>query len=617
MQPLFLMAPGKDTHPSMMKTPSCSALIETDWKSEQPDQELLRLIVCGGSEKEQEALISHLFLQSQSGYENHQVTPKRTTGEDDLFSTPSAVEYRSFVTTGRAYSVMTTDWSNHDLLAMVCEAFTADTALILTDVSAGERRCILQHTYTAWMFGIPHIVVAVNTTATADIGQQVFEDICAACTPVMETAGFKSITFIALSVLSGDNIVSRSDEISWYRGPSLLDCLNSLPLEGSSSSKSVFLAQNSGCVAHGLVKVSGVVRAGTISAGEELRVMASGDTGKVKQVVTREGNAGGAGAGESVTLTIDQPIIINQGDILTSSHVSFEMSDQFQAALFWMNKDVGLAGRDYLMKLANQQTSAFITTIKHRIDTNTGTREPCRQLASGDIALCNLALGRPVYFDTVQNTLGLGGFVLMDRFSQMTVAVGCIKHYLRRSRTVRRQILSITRQDRERLNGHPGKVIWLTGLSGAGKSTLANSLEKHLFALGRRTYILDGDNIRQGLNRDLGFTEADRVENIRRVAEVARLMMDAGLIVITAFISPFRAERQMARELIGAGNFIEVFVDTPLEVCEERDPKGLYKKARSGRLPNMTGIDSPYEPPDNPACIFRQDSSVQEILALL
>jgi bifunctional enzyme CysN/CysC len=285
------------------------------------------------------------------------------------------------------------------------------------------------------------------------------------------------------------------------------------------------------------------------------------------------------------------------------------MTDQFEATLVWMQDEAGLIGRAYEIKLGNQWASATVTSIKHRIDVNTQTQEPCRQLGLNDIAVCNLALSKPVVFDSYDNSRTLGGFILVDKFSHATIAAGMVRHNLRRAQNVQRHAMGILRADRERLNGHVGKVIWFTGLSGSGKSTIADALEQELHAQGKRTYILDGDNVRQGLNKDLGFTDADRVENIRRIAEVAKLMMDAGLIVLTAFISPFRQERQMARELVGAEHFFEVFVDTPLEVCEARDPKGLYKKARNGQLPNMTGINSPYEPPQAPDHVVDAHSS--------
>jgi bifunctional enzyme CysN/CysC len=288
------------------------------------------------------------------------------------------------------------------------------------------------------------------------------------------------------------------------------------------------------------------------------------------------------------------------------------MTDQFEATLVWLQDEPGLISRTYEIKLATQWASASITALKYRIDVDTQAHASCRQLERNDIAVANLAMSKPLVFDDYAHSRTLGGFMLVDKFSQLTVAVGMIRHNLRRAQNVHRQALSIKREDREQLNGHQGKVIWFTGLSGSGKSTIANALEKELNAQGKHTYILDGDNIRQGLNKDLGFTDADRVENIRRVAEVAKLMMDAGLIVMTAFISPFRAERQMARELIGEKNFIEVYVDTPLTVCEQRDPKGLYKKARSGQLPNMTGINSPYEAPVKPELTINSNQQEME-----
>ena len=320
----------------------------------------------------------------------------------------------------------------------------------------------------------------------------------------------------------------------------------------------------------------------------------------MKRIIAPDGDAPEALAGSAITVVLDKELDASRGDILARADTPLEMTDQFAATVIWMHEDQGMVGRSYELKLANQWAGASLTSIKHRIDVNTGAHEACRELGLNDIALCNLALSRPVVFDAYAKSHTIGGFILVDRFSRATVAAGLITHNLRRADNVHRQALSITRQDRELLNGHKGKVVWFTGLSGSGKSAISNALEKELHAQGRRTYILDGDNIRQGLNRDLGFTDADRVENIRRVAEVAKLMMDAGLIVMTAFISPFRQERELARSLIGSENFVEVYVATPLAVCEQRDPKGLYKKARSGLLPNMTGLTSPYEPPDRP-----------------
>jgi bifunctional enzyme CysN/CysC len=348
-----------------------------------------------------------------------------------------------------------------------------------------------------------------------------------------------------------------------------------------------------------------------VRVGDTLRVTASGQSAQVTQIVTLDGALDQANAGQAVTLALGREVDASRGDILGHSDNPLEATDQFEATLVWMDADHGLTGRSYHIKLATQWATASITNIKHRVDINTLAQQASTSLALNDISVCNIATSKPLVFDSYQNSKTLGGFILVDRFTHATVAAGMIRHSLRRAQNVHAQALSITRADRERLNGHTGRVIWFTGLSGSGKSTLANALEKALHAQGKRTYILDGDNIRQGLNKDLGFTDADRVENIRRIAEVAKLMMDAGMIVLTAFISPFRRERDMARELIGPDHFVEVYVSTPLAVCEQRDVKGLYKKARSGQLPNMTGISSPYEPPLAAQLVL--DSSSQSI----
>jgi bifunctional enzyme CysN/CysC len=326
------------------------------------------------------------------------------------------------------------------------------------------------------------------------------------------------------------------------------------------------------------------------------------------RIVTENGDLAVAQAGDAVTLVLDREVDASRGDVIALADQPLEVTDQFEATLVWMHDEPGQVGRAYELKLANQWASASLTRLKYRININTRAHDSCKQLALNDIAVASLALSKPLVFETYDHNPTLGGFILVDKFSHATLAAGFIRHNLRRAQNVHRQALSITRADRERLNGHKGKVIWFTGLSGSGKSTIANALEQELHAQGKRTYILDGDNIRQGLNKDLGFTDADRVENIRRVVEVAKLMIDAGLIVMTAFISPFRAEREMARELIGSKNFIEVFVDTPLEVCEQRDTKGLYKKARSGQLPNMTGINSPYDLPTAPDLVITPET---------
>jgi bifunctional enzyme CysN/CysC len=356
------------------------------------------------------------------------------------------------------------------------------------------------------------------------------------------------------------------------------------------------------------------VAQGHVQVGDEIRVTTSGQTARVAEIVTLDGPLATAEAGQAVTLRLAREIDASRGDILSLSSSPLQTTDQFEATLVWMNEDAGLIGRSYHIKLANQWATASITSIKHKVDINTLAHEASKKLALNDISVCNLATSKPLVFDSYERSKTLGGFILVDRFTHATVAAGMIKHSLRRAQNVHSQPLTITRASRETLNGHKGKVIWFTGLSGSGKSTIANALEVALHAQGRRTYLLDGDNVRQGLNKDLGFTDADRVENIRRIAEVAKLMMDAGMIVMTAFISPFRREREMARELIGPENFVEVYVSTPLEVCEQRDVKGLYKKARNGQLPNMSGISSPYEPPDAPTMTTCLTESTEKVV---
>ena len=408
------------------------------------------------------------------------------------------------------------------------------------------------------------------------------------------------MTAIPISALLGDNITTRAARTPWYSGPTLLGFLETVHIRSATDQRLVFPVQYINRPQADFRGLSGTVASGRIAVGNTVRVTASGQTAKIKRIIAPDGDAPEALSGSAITVVLDKELDASRGDILARADTPLEMTDQFAATVIWMHEDAGMVGRSYELKLANQWAGASLTSIKHRIDVNTGAHEACRELGLNDIALCNLALSRPVVFDAYAKSHTIGGFILVDRFSRATVAAGLITHNLRRADNVHRQALSITRQDRELLNGHKGKVVWFTGLSGAGKSAISNALEKELHAQGRRTYILDGDNIRQGLNRDLGFTDADRVENIRRVAEVAKLMMDAGLIVMTAFISPFRQERELARSLIGSENFVEVYVATPLAVCEQRDPKGLYKKARSGLLPNMTGLTSPYETPDRP-----------------
>ena len=394
--------------------------------------------------------------------------------------------------------------------------------------------------------------------------------------------------------------MQRSAATPWYQGPTLLGWLEQVEPRRSHASRLVMPVQWVNRPDSAFRGFSGTLASGDARPGDRIRVVASGQTANIDRIVTFDGDLDHARAGDAVTLTLDREIDASRGDVLCTADDPVELTDHIEASIVWMSEEPGNPGRSYDLKLSTQWSTASLAAIEHRINVNTLAEEPAQALAMNDIAVCRLALGRPVAFDAFGASRELGGFILVDRFSQSTVAAGMVRRSLGRGRNVHRQDLSVDRAQRERMNGHRGCVIWLTGLSGAGKSTLADQLVRSLHARGMHTYLLDGDNVRQGLNRDLGFNDADRVENIRRIAEVARLMMDAGLIVLTAFISPFRRERDMARELIGTDSFHEIYVSTTLQVCEQRDPKGLYRKARSGKLPNMTGLDSPYEAPVAP-----------------
>ncbi len=590
-----------------------------DWMRQQAQQDQLRFITCGSVDDGKSTLIGRLLWESQQVLDDQlsalQADSKRygTQGQDlDLALLVDGlaaereqgitidVAYRYFATPRRKFIVADTPGHEQYTRNMVTGASTADAAVLLIDARQGVLTQTRRHAYLVSLVGIRQVVLAINKMDLVDYQREVFDAITSEFLSMAGALEFESVTAIPMSALKGDNITARSARTPWYQGPTLMGWLETIEVHRPGEQKTVFPVQWVNRPHADFRGFSGTLVAGRLAVGDTLRVSASGQTATLNRIVTGDGPLTVAQAGDAVTLVLDREVDASRGDVIALANDPLEMTDQFEATLVWMHEEPGLVGRAYELKLANQWATASITDLKYRVDVNTQAHEPCRQLALNDIAVANLALSKPVAFDAYASSAALGGFILVDKFTHATVAAGMIRHDLRRAQNVHRQALSITREDRERLNGHKGKVIWFTGLSGSGKSTIANALEKELHAQGKRTYILDGDNIRRGLNKDLGFTDADRVENIRRVAEVARLMMDAGMIVMTAFISPFRAEREMARELIGEESFIEVFVSTPLEVCEMRDPKGLYKKARSGRLPNMTGINSPYEPPSKP-----------------
>jgi bifunctional enzyme CysN/CysC len=612
-----------------------------DWMAQQAQQDLLRFITCGSVDDGKSTLIGRMLWESQQVFDDQlsalQNDSKRhgTQGQDIDFALlvdgltaereqgiTIDVAYRFFATPIRKFIVADTPGHEQYTRNMVTGASTADVAVLLIDARQGVLTQTRRHAYLVSLVGIKQVVLAVNKMDLVGYKQDVFNAIVADFHSVAKPLGFSNVTSIPLSALKGDNITERSGLTPWYQGPTLIGCLETLHIDRSTQSKAVFPVQWVNRPNASFRGFSGTLASGRLAVGDALRVTASGQTATLSQIVTADGDLPVADTGEAITLVLDREVDASRGDVIALADQPLEMSDQFEATLVWMQDEPGHIGRAYELKLANQWASASLTSLKYRVDVNTQAHESCKQLALNDIAVANLALSKPLAFAPYADNRMLGGFVLVDKFTHATVAAGMIRHNLRRAQNVHRQALSITRQDREHLNGHKGRVIWFTGLSGSGKSTLANVLGKELHAQGKRTYILDGDNIRQGLNKDLGFTDADRVENIRRIAEVAKLMMDAGLIVMTAFISPFRAEREMARELIGSDNFVEVYVNTPLDVCEERDVKGLYKKARAGKIPNMTGVNSPYEAPDAPEFVVNAgaqaiDGIVQDLLNLM
>jgi bifunctional enzyme CysN/CysC len=584
--------------------------------AQQQEQDLLRFITCGSVDDGKSTLIGRLLWEAQQLTDDQLASLKSESrkhgtqgGEIDFALLVDGlaaereqgitidVAYRFFSTSKRKFIVADTPGHEQYTRNMVTGASTADMAIILVDARQGVLSQTRRHAYLVSLMGIRHVLLAVNKMDLVDYAADQFNAICQDFEAFTRDFGFTGITPIPLSALKGDNITERSANTPWYSGPTLMGCLETIEISHTDSERLVFPVQWVNRPNDRFRGFSGTVSEGKVSVGDEVRVTQSGQTARVQEIVSMDCSLQQALCGDAVTLCLDREIDASRGDILALAQRPLETTDQFEATLVWLHEEPGLTGRSYDIKLATQSASAAITNIKHQVNINTLAHEASTRLQLNDISVCTLASSKPLVFDRYQHSKTLGSFILIDRMSNATVAAGMITHSMRRADNVHRQALTITRPDREKLNGHKGKVIWFTGLSGSGKSTLANALEVALHARGYRTYILDGDNVRQGLNKDLGFTDADRVENIRRIAEVAKLMMDAGLIVMTAFISPFRREREMARELIGAQNFVEVYVSTSLEVCEERDVKGLYKKARSGQLPNLSGVGSPYEPP--------------------
>lgn len=626
-------------HPMLVPTENPTTIEE--FLRQQEGLELLRFITCGSVDDGKSTLIGRLLWESQQLFDDQlaslQADSKKygTQGADIDFALlvdglaaereqgiTIDVAYRFFATSKRKFIVADTPGHEQYTRNMVTGASTADAAILLVDARNGLMTQTRRHAFLTSLVGIRHVALAINKMDLVNFSAEVYQKIVADFQAFAAPLGFASITAIPLSALKGDNMIQRSPQTPWYSGPTLIGYLETVDVHRPVTERLIFPVQWVSRPDSNFRGFSGTLADGSVRVGDEIRVTASGQTAQVAGIVTMDGDLPAAAAGDAVTLTLNKEIDASRGDVISLAKTPLETTDQFEATVVWMHADAGLTGRSYDLKLASQWASASITMIKHRINVNTLVHEAARKLDLNDIAVCNISVSKPLVFDAYKNSQSLGSFILVDRFTHATVGAGMISHSLRRAQNVHRQALSVTRLDRERLNGHRGKVVWFTGLSGSGKSTLANALEVELHQHGLRTYILDGDNIRQGLNKDLGFTEADRVENIRRIAEVAKLMLDAGIIVMTAFISPFKREREMARELVGADNFLEIYVDTPLEVCEQRDVKGLYRRARDGQIPNMTGINSPYEPPEQPNYVAQTgvktpDAIIADLVQLL
>jgi bifunctional enzyme CysN/CysC len=582
---------------------------------------LLRFITCGSVDDGKSTLIGRLLYDSKLIFDDQLAAlaadSKRigTQGQNIDFALlvdglaaereqgiTIDVAYRFFATDKRKFIVADTPGHEQYTRNMVTGASTADLAIILIDARKGVLTQTRRHSYLAHLLGIKSLVLAVNKMDLVDYAQTRFDAIVAEYRVFADSIGIRDFLAIPISSLAGDNITSASGNTRWYLGPSLMTHLESVEIDSTGSQLRPFRMPVQWVNRPNLDfrGFAGLISGGLIRPGDAVRVLPSGRTTKVARIVTMGADLQAAVAGQSVTITLADELDCSRGDVLAAADDPPEIADQFEATLVWMADEPLLPGRPYWLKLATQLVTATIHSPKYQVNVNTMEHLAAKTLSLNAIGIANLSTDRPLVFESYEKSRDLGGFILIDKISNSTVAAGMLHFALRRSGNVHWQHLDVDRDAHARLKHQHPRLLWFTGLSGAGKSAIANLVEKKLYALGKHSFLLDGDNIRHGLNKDLGFTDEDRVENIRRIGEVAKLMTDAGLIVLTAFISPFRAERRMVREMSLPGEFIEIYVETPLEVAEKRDVKGLYKKARAGELKHFTGIDSPYEPPEHP-----------------
>ena len=603
-----------------MKTAEMTTSEEVSaYLQQQNKLDLLRFITCGSVDDGKSTLIGRMLYEAQLVFEDQVAAllkdskKQGTQGGDIDFALlvdglaaereqgiTIDVAYRFFGTDHRKFIVADTPGHEQYTRNMVTGASTADVAVILVDASQGVLTQTRRHSFLTSLLGIPHVLLAINKMDLVDFDEAVFDRIEADYRAFAEALNFNSITAIPLSALQGDNVIERSARTSWYAGPTLLGYLETVEIAAANTAASFrFPVQWVNRPSADFRGFAGTVAAGSIAPGDAVQIQPSGQEAVVKEVVLFDQSLPQALPKQSVTLTLDREVDVSRGNVIVAADAPCEVSDQFDTSLVWMDQEPGYVGRGYDLMLGSRRINCTLTDVKYRVNVNTLEQSPTRELALNDIGRVVLSLDEPIPFTSYAECRDLGSFILVDRFSKTTVGAGMINFGLRRAQNIHPRSVTIDVKGRSELMGHAGQVIWLTGLSGAGKSTVADAFERRLYNKGIHSYILDGDNMRTGLNRDLGFTEGDRVENIRRTAEVAKLMADAGLVVIVALIAPFRSERSMARSLLGGQGFAEVFLDVSLEVAESRDPKGLYKKARRGELPNFTGIDSPYEAPES------------------
>ena len=586
---------------------------------EQASLDLLRFITCGSVDDGKSTLIGRMLYESQMIFDDQVASLKKdsqkhgTQGEDIDFALlvdglsaereqgiTIDVAYRFFSSSKRKFIVADTPGHEQYTRNMATGASTADLAILLVDARNGVMTQTKRHSFIVSLLGIKKVILAINKMDLVNYDQKTYQQIDQHYRSFAKNLNFDHIQSIPISALKGDNVYEKSATMKWYTEQTLFSYLETVKVTSAKSSKFILPVQRVNRPNLDFRGYSGTIASGNIKVGEEIRTVPSNQKAKVKEIFIGNKSIKSSSNKQSITLTLNKEIDISRGDIICKKDSIVESADQFNINMIWMSEENCFPGRSYIAKIHNNSSTIKILDIKKIYNVNTLEHSPGKQLDLNDVAEVTISLNKNVPFMSYQKNKNMGSMIIIDPISNQTIGVGMINFALRRAQNIHLQSLSITKELREKMNGHKGQVLWLTGLSGSGKSTIANALEKQLYAEGKKTYVLDGDNIRHGLNKDLGFTDKDRVENIRRVAEVAKLMCDAGLIVITAFISPFRTEREMARSLFQSDEFKEIFISTPLKIAEQRDPKGLYKKARSGEIPNFTGINSPYEKPINP-----------------